>query len=199
MFIDGLMISGYRSFGKTPQKIGPLGKINLIIGQNNSGKSNIIYFLRDQFTNILEPIRVGRRSNETTFNKLDRHIGESIDLITLGFALNLDCENLKKFRNDLKERAGGDRCCESLDKLLKSDALQYDDNTAWFTYTCDMLGDQLKIDDRVIGGISNVLKDSEWNRLWNASTGRTGGDLMSTWIPETLRAISIVHPPPTKN
>ncbi len=41
MFIDGFIISGYRSFGKTPQRIGPLGKINLMVGQNNSDKSRM--------------------------------------------------------------------------------------------------------------------------------------------------------------
>jgi AAA15 family ATPase/GTPase len=45
MFIDGIGISGYRSFGQEVQRIGPFKKINLIIGQNNSGKSNVLRFL----------------------------------------------------------------------------------------------------------------------------------------------------------
>ena len=45
MFIDGFGISSYRSFGEELQLIGPCNKINFIIGQNNSGKSNVLRFL----------------------------------------------------------------------------------------------------------------------------------------------------------
>src|SRR5690606_24284695 len=42
--ISGFSISGYKSFGDT-QHISPLNKINLFVGQNNSGKSNILRFV----------------------------------------------------------------------------------------------------------------------------------------------------------
>jgi AAA15 family ATPase/GTPase len=38
MFIEGFGIAGYTSFGATVQKLGSFRKINLFIGQNNSGK-----------------------------------------------------------------------------------------------------------------------------------------------------------------
>jgi AAA15 family ATPase/GTPase len=44
MLFQGIGVSGYRSFGDELVKIAPLKKINLIIGQNNSEKSNIITF-----------------------------------------------------------------------------------------------------------------------------------------------------------
>jgi hypothetical protein len=47
--ILGFGIGGYRSFGKTVQRFGPCAKINLLIGQNNSGKSNVLRFLRDRY------------------------------------------------------------------------------------------------------------------------------------------------------
>ena len=52
IFIDGIGLSGYRSFGDEVQRIGPFGKINLFIGKNNSGKSNIILFLKQHYSNI---------------------------------------------------------------------------------------------------------------------------------------------------
>lgn len=52
-FLLGLGIAGYRSI-RDPQFIGPLGKINIIAGMNNSGKSNFLRFvqgyLRSKFT-----------------------------------------------------------------------------------------------------------------------------------------------------
>lgn len=44
IFIDGFGISGYRSFGKDMVRIPDLAKVNVFLGKNNSGKSNILRF-----------------------------------------------------------------------------------------------------------------------------------------------------------
>jgi AAA15 family ATPase/GTPase len=61
IFIDGIGLSGYRSCGDEVQRIGPFGKINLFIGKNNSGKSNISLFLKKHYTKTID------------FNSLDYH------------------------------------------------------------------------------------------------------------------------------
>lgn len=45
MGVDGIRVAGYRSLGREPEELSDLGKVNVIIGKNNSGKSNIISFL----------------------------------------------------------------------------------------------------------------------------------------------------------
>lgn len=50
IYLKGIGFSGFRSIGKKPIFLYPLKKINLIIGKNNSGKSNITLFL-SQFLN----------------------------------------------------------------------------------------------------------------------------------------------------
>ena len=45
MLIDGVSIQNYRSFGEAGVKIPGCQKINILIGQNNSGKSNILHFI----------------------------------------------------------------------------------------------------------------------------------------------------------
>jgi predicted ATP-dependent endonuclease of OLD family len=47
VLIPNLAIAGYRSFGKEPQYFDKFAKINLLIGRNNAGKSNVIRFLSD--------------------------------------------------------------------------------------------------------------------------------------------------------
>ncbi|KZM35790.1 AAA family ATPase [Oerskovia enterophila] len=42
--LTGFGVAGYRSFGEQMQYIGPLTKINLVVGQNNAGKSNVLRF-----------------------------------------------------------------------------------------------------------------------------------------------------------
>jgi len=44
--LDGIAISGYRSFGDKLVKINDLQKINIFIGKNNSGKSNVLRFFK---------------------------------------------------------------------------------------------------------------------------------------------------------
>lgn len=54
MLLKGFGFAGYRSFGNELALIAPLKKINFIIGQNNSGKSNIIRFLHEQLPSIMK-------------------------------------------------------------------------------------------------------------------------------------------------
>ena len=50
MILNGIAISGYRSFNGHIQFLSPLAKINLIIGKNNSGKSNILRFINNHLS-----------------------------------------------------------------------------------------------------------------------------------------------------
>jgi hypothetical protein len=59
-FIFGFGLAGYRSFGPELQRIGPCQKINLLIGQNNSGKSNILRFVHDHYPKLKELTRSSR-------------------------------------------------------------------------------------------------------------------------------------------
>jgi predicted ATP-dependent endonuclease of OLD family len=47
IILRNLAIAGYRSFGSEPQYFPRFSKINLLIGQNNAGKSNVIKFLSE--------------------------------------------------------------------------------------------------------------------------------------------------------
>ena len=80
VFIDGFGISSYRSFGSDIQLIGPCNKINFFIGQNNSGKSNIL------FKNALSSAG-GLRSNAFNLSELDQHLGENVGRIQIAFGL----------------------------------------------------------------------------------------------------------------
>ena len=43
-WLGGFGLVGYRSFHGPLQLVGPLGKVNLLAGQNNAGKSNVLRF-----------------------------------------------------------------------------------------------------------------------------------------------------------
>jgi predicted ATPase len=77
MLLKGFGFSGYRSFGDELVKISPLKKVNLIIGKNNVGKSNIVNFLNVQYgffsTSITEnfelEVNVDSLGNALTHNE----------------------------------------------------------------------------------------------------------------------------------
>jgi len=68
-YLHGIGLSGYRSFGRELQRIGPLEKINLLIGQNNSGKSNVLRFVRRHYAGLLRSVR---QSDQLKLDPLDR-------------------------------------------------------------------------------------------------------------------------------
>ena len=75
MFIDGFRISGYRSFGAHEQEIGELEKVNVFIGKNNSGKSNILRFI-ERLPQIFVSHHYGRDKAKPLFEPLhDLHKG----------------------------------------------------------------------------------------------------------------------------
>ena len=71
MLIEGFGIAGYRSFGPELQKISPCAKVNLLVGQNNSGKSNVLLFLKSHFKKAVEAIT---SHTSLSLDPLDRHI-----------------------------------------------------------------------------------------------------------------------------
>jgi energy-coupling factor transporter ATP-binding protein EcfA2 len=51
--LKGFRISNFRSFSAEPQQIGPLKKFNIIIGENNSGKSNVARYVQRMLYPVL--------------------------------------------------------------------------------------------------------------------------------------------------
>lgn len=45
--MEGFAFSGFRSFHGELEPIGPMGKVHLVIGQNNSGKSNVLRYAQN--------------------------------------------------------------------------------------------------------------------------------------------------------
>ena len=66
--IDGFGLAGYRSFGPEMMYIRDLAKVNIFIGKNNSGKSNILRFCKH-----LSRINISKQQNTkyTAFHDLD--------------------------------------------------------------------------------------------------------------------------------
>ena len=99
MFIDGFGLAGYRSFGATVQKVGPFRKINLFIGQNNSGKSNLLLFLTRRFEQIITSISGSGGTLHLKFDPLE--FNQGVTPPQIDFLLGLDRKS-GKYQNLLE-------------------------------------------------------------------------------------------------
>ena len=81
-YIHGIGLAGYRSFGEEIQYMGPFNKINLFIGKNNSGKSNILRFLNEHYRSFLA--MKSKNAFDYQFKDLDKPKG-SINSIKIAF------------------------------------------------------------------------------------------------------------------
>lgn len=192
MIVEGFGITPYRSFGGDIQLFGPLGKVNLAIGQNNSGKSNILRFAIDHLSGIIQAARSGLAY---TFSQpLDIHVGAPTPF-KFACALALSSPEFETWKENFYTRAARSTR-KALDKLLSSPALITDGNLAWLTYTPTKYSELVispSLVEQILG--ANVLMPNEWNEIWSALTQRSGGNLVGSWIPETLHALSPVHRP----
>jgi len=81
VIIPSFSFGGYRSFGEV-QRFDKLAKVNLLIGRNNSGKSNILRFLHSVYAG-------GYEHNTYKFSILDYHNGTQQEII-VGSSISLD-------------------------------------------------------------------------------------------------------------
>lgn len=95
--IDGFSISGYRSFGPSEVQIPDLSKVNVFIGKNNCGKSNIL-----RFVSLLNDLTCQRTHNDPAPNLdplLDFCFTDSSHKVVLGFQVKRESYTAGQFQS----------------------------------------------------------------------------------------------------
>lgn len=192
-YIGGFGISGFRSFGSDVQLFPSLDKINLIIGQNNSGKSNVLRWLNEHFANIIESCKSGNPF--VPFKELDRSLGGDTGVFTFHIGLSLSGEKYSRWEANLKEKIKENLNFNYIERIINSPVVSPDNETAWFKYEATA-NSQLNISKSFIEKIhkANILTDYEWSLVYSALTSYRGGGL-NDWIPSTIRTLSPVFQP----
>jgi hypothetical protein len=188
MLLKGFGFSGYRSFGGDLVKISPLKKINMIIGQNNVGKSNIINFLSSQYPHFVSKTqgRTFGQGQKLTFDDIDHHISDGKIAHRISFPILKDDVDVY-----ITKRIANGRQQDFLRKLLTSHFFSDEDGVIWFTYKADNPNGDFSLEIN-IDEIIPLLEGHQWQTLWHSLTGYSNGDLKQHWIPETIKAISFV-------
>jgi energy-coupling factor transporter ATP-binding protein EcfA2 len=187
--LKSIAIGGYRSF-REPQLFERLGKVNIFIGQNNSGKSNILRFITEVMSHRPEQGRL-------TLDPLAYHLPSRPPMIygisdgflpisSGGATLPDDDPHVTHapppHRGLLANLIGG---------VFKAKAALDDTKDCWTFRT--VLDDQLVLPEpwrSAVGG----LNDNALYTAWNLITGQTGGSRAQHWEPETISRISAQRP-----
>lgn len=181
--LSSLALAGYRSFGSELQRFQSFAQINIFIGQNNCGKSNVLRFIHDWLAQTDARLRIALDDHH-------RHFPYGAQL-RHGFRLkcaNDGCVNIgelkeKYFPNtDLSTHAAIKEIFEA--KML----LDCDPEGPWFEFN---EGNVFQIEQWE----KAVTKVDDWNlrSLWTIFTKHTGGSREEHWEPQVTRNLA---PPP---
>jgi ABC-type ATPase involved in cell division len=133
ILLRGFGVSNYRSFGRDVQYAGPFREVNLLAGQNNSGKSN---FLRSV-------AKVLKSSGKISFDELDapESAGRN-DYFTYSIPTEITSEQIKRAFPSLPDDVRQSHSGAFLLKLMEHESLHPNaSRDAWFRFTADRVLD----------------------------------------------------------
>lgn len=202
MFIDGIGIASYRSFGNEIQFIGPCQKVNILIGQNNSGKSNVLKFLTNHYRELMN---LTRKNGRVKYGDLDRHLGASLGPDRFAIGLDLDGTRYQEILKNLNVDANKQqRVYKSMERLLRFENMCWNNGILWFVY--ESRGDQFTfppefLDAVVKKGVSRdhqgtafALTYDEWREaIYEVAKLNYSGfnnDAIRNGLPKLLQALS---------
>jgi predicted ATPase len=182
--LDSLSIAGYRSFGAEPQRFAKFAKINIFIGQNNSGKSNVLRFI-DERLQMHHDTKGGALSNA------DRHLPGPARLVQ-GLAMSPSTD-VNVVADDVAARIGMSTTMQREKDFLKIllEKKKRTSNTDLVWCDMDRNGNPFPDDWSVAFA---ALNDSQLSTLWATVTGMRGGDRQNNWIPQLLQRLQVPIP-----
>jgi energy-coupling factor transporter ATP-binding protein EcfA2 len=197
----GFGIGGYRSFGPDMQCIGPLSKINLFAGPNNSGKSNILSFLHTHLNNAYDALA---KKGAFSLTGLDAPAATPTAL-QVGFALDARTGGLEQLAAKIAKANGSQpyRLRQLLEKLVRQLCPILENECGWIPVEPARGNDPAHgvasaVVDALVAATSSsphlALSANDWSELWHLTTGSTGGSLRQHHIPGALRALIAQKP-----
>jgi predicted ATP-dependent endonuclease of OLD family len=199
IIIPNLALAGYRSFGKEPQYFDHFAKINLFIGQNNAGKSNVLRFLSEVYPHAPEVSRNNLyQAKKLPLDALDKHFPDNPPLV-LGIGERVDYDELPCHHKLLAKIDKEKRqiyiqnkhvSIESLALKIMKEKATIDNKSLCWTLINLLTSENRKIEESWLNA-ANILPDTELSKLWTALTGMTGGGRKQHWEPETIARMQL--------
>lgn len=185
IIIPNLAIAGYRSFGNKPQYFERFAKVNIFIGQNNAGKSNVLRFLHEIYPQASE-------RDVLKIDSLAKHlpdqppillgIGEEIDRTDPKRPVLPDSHRLIVGKQNVQQQRAA---AAIFGKLFAEKSRLDQSGLCWTLLT---LPDR-KDHQESWSEAAKALQDQEIHQVWAMLTGMGGGDRKNSWEPQLLQRI----------
>lgn len=160
--IIGLAISGYRAFSEEYQYLSPLDRLNIFIGENNSGKSTILNFLNEQ-----KPFSA---TNSWSFG--DSHISNATLRPKIKYALKFS-EFIQPIREYLHDTERGMQCLTNIEELVSEEGLVWLDVDIASSAVGDL---EFSCVERLQADVFSSLGRHEWHKIQLRILKSQGGD-----------------------
>ena len=177
--IEGFRISNYRSFGVTAQLVGPLKKVNLIVGQNNSGKSNVLRFLKNHYVGMFNNI-----GNETQYpyDGYDVHRGEDPRLRQFIIGIPFDSNRITE------KTKSSPSVAKNVKKVLEWFKVENHGDAGWIPFLSEN-GSPFRVEEALVNRFDAGIPISagDWIEIWRHFTNQHHANSSSNVaISETL-------------
>lgn len=185
--LSSFAIGGYKSFGDKVQRFGKLSRINLFIGQNNSGKSNVLRFLHDIYPAL------ANNNSALKLETLDAHLPTRATFIASSYSISL-CKNhlgdFSEFSSEISPKLAQDQYLQHrlgliLNVFQKKAELDGTGEKIWFDF-----GVNRALIDSNWENAFKVIDDRNLQTIWASLTGQGNGNRNQHWFPEVLRRLT---------
>ncbi|MCC6831264.1 MAG: AAA family ATPase [Thermoleophilia bacterium] len=154
MLFGGVELGGYRSFGSGGGRFGPLGPVSVVVGPNNSGKSNVLRFLMNHVKGVAE---AAAASAQRYSMEGEKHLGTADTPIRVGFAI---VPGTPSYERALTR--AGDQWGETLLTLLGHSSISVD-GCAWARFEAQ--GDHWIVPEAVLRELLPAMEAHTWGHL----------------------------------
>lgn len=182
ILLESFAFGGYKSFGTDIQEFNNLSKINLFIGKNNCGKSNILRYIHDIYPRLY-------KKETINIDKIDMPLSGNAQFIN-GYKLPLDKDSnddyikLRTILNNKYPLLNGNHQ-NTIIKLFTNKASIDKSDDVWFLFDSNM---NLIMENWEKAFMNIGQRDIQL--LWGKMTGMSGGSLEQHWIPDIMKRLT---------
>ncbi|MNX77540.1 hypothetical protein D3C86_1090840 [compost metagenome] len=174
VFLHGLALQNYRGIGAEPQRLEGFGKVNMLIGPNNSGKSAFLTFIATQLSGFSRAARLhgGAGPKRQKLSPLDVHLGASKAAVLFSLASTAQTVR-QRWDSLLSERIHNER--QRLSAIEPVLSAMCSNNAVWLCFDADSQQLQGLSDYPHFEFASGDPISLGVSRLWQALTNSQGG------------------------
>ncbi len=180
ILLPNIAISGYRSFGAKPAYFDTFSNINIFIGKNNAGKSNVLRLLKEVLPFASERTAINFESNAQQLPgkpPIRMALGEAVESNSYG-----PCLPAEGMRAKLIPEANRGHVSKVVALALQH-KIDIDGTALAWSFTT--FPDRNLMDDTWLAAVKKLSNDN-LAFLWSSLTRQTGGDRNQHWEPQTV-------------